>query len=131
MRVTQFIPRQRPGVKDQCLHYYTIEVLSAVCNCMRKLSFPFLHTCVSSKVTHKPPDIACKSFVSVCATFLLLTQMAILLVRFFGIRYYPFWTTKFFHLYDKGFLHKLSDTLYFYFYLLCHTLSLVIFVNAF
>ena len=130
MRVTQFIPRQRPGVKDQCLHYYTIEVLSAVCNCMRKLSSS-LHTCVSSRVTHKPPDIACKSFVSVCATFLLLTLVAILLVRFWGIRHYPFWTTTFSHPYDKGFLHKLSDTLYLYFYLLCHTLSLVIFVKAY
>ena len=107
MRVTQFIPRQWPGVKDQCLHYYTIEVLSAVCNCMRKLSSS-LHTCVSSRVTHKPPRHCSQSH-----SWVSVQHFYYCLFVFWGIKYYPFWTTTFSHPYDKGFLHKLSDTYYY------------------
>ena len=49
---------------------------------------PCIHVC-HLEWHIKPPDIACMSFVSVCATFLLLTQVAILLVRFYGYQILP------------------------------------------
>ena len=96
-----------------CTTNYTIEVLSAVCNCMRKLSSS-LHIDVCHLEWHTSPQTlrSSHSWVSV-QHFYYWPKWQYCLFVFWGIKYHPFWTTTFSHPYDKRFLQKLSDTLYF------------------